>query len=111
MDNCPDNLAIIWEVEDLAGMTLGCGVNSVNGFVFPVGTSTVKYRIQDQPLLLITEIVQEGADAVEVTNFGPASLEISCLVIERFGAGAEEHVVPINTVLMAGRDLCGESCQ
>ena len=84
------------------GELIGCGIESVNGFVFPVGMSDVTYKVQDQPILLITEIVQDGADAVEVTNFGPSAMEISCLSIERIGNGDEIHIVPIGTILQAG---------
>ncbi|KXK37944.1 MAG: Cna B domain-containing protein [Bacteroidetes bacterium OLB9] len=79
VDNCPDNLAIIYEVTGPDGEVIKCGAEDASGDFFPVGTSSVKYRVEDQPLLLITEIVQDGVTTgMEITNFGPADMDITC---------------------------------
>ena len=102
-DNCPDNLAVTYTIEDAAGGTIGCGINDASGYLFPVGTSTVTYNIQDQPILLISEILQDGLmTGIEITNFGPASYDISCLVIGREGATPEEYIVDDITIVGVG---------
>ncbi|MDX1407404.1 MAG: HYR domain-containing protein, partial [Saprospiraceae bacterium] len=92
-DNCPDNLAIIFEVQDEFGNVVSCGVEDASGTLFPVGTNTVIYRAYDQPIVLISEVAQSGADMLEITNFGPSSVYLECLTIERLGAGAESAVI------------------
>jgi len=103
VDNCPDNLAVTYTIEDGAGNTIFCGVEDASGTKFPVGTSTVNYTVYDQPILLITEILQDGmVSGVEITNFGPASYDISCLVIGREGAVPEEYIVNDITIIPVG---------
>lgn len=105
-DNCPDNLAVTYTIKDIDGNLLECGFEDASGFKFPVGTNTVEYFVQDQPLLLITEISQSGApDQIEITNFGPADLDISCLVIERTSdnpTADETFIVPNGVIVAAG---------
>ena len=102
-DNCPDNIAVTYMIADAGGGMIGCGVNDASGYKFPVGTSTVTYKIQDQPILLISEIIQDGMmTGVEITNFGPASYDISCLVIGREGDTPEEYIVDDITIVGVG---------
>ncbi len=78
-DNCIDNATIQYEITDASGNAIACGFEDASGELFPVGTSSVKYTIMDQPLILITEVVQDGVVAgMEITNFGPAEVDISC---------------------------------
>jgi len=78
-DNCRDNVAVLYEIKDATGKLIGCGFEDASGDFFPVGTNTVKYKVQDQPLILITEVVQDGVvSGMEITNFGPAAVDITC---------------------------------
>ena len=102
-DNCPDNLSITYTIEDESGMIIGTGINDASGFKFPAGENTVTYVVKDQPLLLITEVIQDGiTTGIEITNFGPASYDISCLIIGREGTMPEAYVVDDITVLPVG---------
>jgi len=101
-DNCIDNTVVTFEVTDAAGNIIETGINDASGTEIPTGVTTVKYHVQDQPILLITEIFTSGLDAIEITNFGPASIDISCLVIAREGSGEEEFIVPDITILGVG---------
>ena len=101
-DNCIDNTAVVFEVTDVSGNILNTGINDASGTEIPVGVTTVTYHVQDQPILLITEVFTSGLDAIEITNFGPASMDISCLVISRKGSGIEEFVVPDITIVGVG---------
>ena len=105
-DNCPDNLVVTYSITGPDGELLDCGFDDASGFKFPVGTSTIEYTVQDQNLLLISEISQSGTvDQIEITNFGPSDLDISCLVIERVAANPladQTFVVPAMTVVAAG---------
>ena len=108
-DNCPDNLAITYSIYKDEALTerLECGVWDASGEVFSTGTSWVKYTVRDQPLLLISEISQStDIDKIEITNFGPADFDISCLQIERISTNgtADETLVPaaVGTVVTVG---------
>ena len=97
-DNCPDNNTILYEITDDQGNPLYCGFEDASGEFFPVGTSTVEYKIFDQPLVLITEVVQNGmTSGVEVTNFGPAAIDLTCGTFrlkDDNGIVVEEFMVP-----------------
>ncbi|MCZ2101318.1 MAG: HYR domain-containing protein, partial [Chitinophagales bacterium] len=97
-DNCPDNLTILYEVTDPDGNVVACGLEDASGEFFPVGTSSVKYRVEDQPLILITEIVQDGViTGMEITNFGPADMDITCsnfVLKDQAGNVIETYMVP-----------------
>lgn len=97
-DNCPDNITILYETKDPDGKVIACGFEDASGDFFPVGTSQVKYRIEDQPLILITEIVQDGViTGMEVTNFGPANMDITCsnfVLKDENGNVIESYMVP-----------------
>ena len=97
-DNCPDNLTIIYETKDPDGKVIACGFEDASGDFFPVGTSKVKYRVEDQPLILITEIVQDGVTTgMEITNFGPAAMDITCssfILKDQNGNVLETYMVP-----------------
>src|SRR5690606_24714653 len=59
--------------------------------------------ITDQPILLITEVVNDGVvSGIEITNFGPASYDLSCLEISREGPDTETYMVPADVVLAPG---------
>ncbi|MBK8624566.1 MAG: hypothetical protein IPN86_02985 [Saprospiraceae bacterium] len=54
----------------------------------------------DQPLILITEIVQDGTTAgIEITNFGPADVDITCakfILKDAAGNVLETYTLPSN---------------
>jgi hypothetical protein len=78
-DNCIDNVTVLYEVKDPNGNSIACGFEDSSGEFFPVGMRTVEYRVEDRPLILITEVVQDGVmTGVGITNFGPASVDITC---------------------------------
>jgi hypothetical protein len=101
-DNCDNNLTTTYTIRDKDNRIVGCGFNNASGFKFPVGKNTVNYSIQDQPLLLITEVVNDGViSGIEITNFGPARYDISCLSVERTGTLPEVFIVE-DTILAVG---------
>jgi hypothetical protein len=103
-DNCPDNLAVTYLITDnTTGEIIADGILNASGFKFPEGQSTVLYRVADQPILLITEIINDGTvTGVEITNFGPTNYNISCLTISREGPDSESYEVPNGVVLAPG---------
>ena len=102
-DNCENNLTVLYEVLDATGDLIYSGFDDASGLKFPTGQNQVNYTVIDQPLLLITELVQDGTEVgVEITNFGPGSLDISCLDISRVGVGDESYNVPNGIVLPVG---------
>ncbi|MEO7176334.1 MAG: HYR domain-containing protein [Saprospiraceae bacterium] len=128
-DNCPDALNIVYQVEFPAGsgIIVESGTGDASGLFYEVGISNVTYKVQDQPLLLISEVTQNvgainggtnplpafiqvinGDDYLEVTNLGAASLDISGLEIVRYGSIAssiERYLIPQGTILPSGRVL------
>jgi hypothetical protein len=127
-DNCIDNLTIVYRIDDADGNELASGFDDASGEFFELGTSTVRYSVQDMPLLLITEITHDITDVVdgtvpvpgftadnvstttdflEITNFNRANMDVSCLMIERLhGDGiSEEFAVPTGTILAPGETL------
>ncbi|WP_367391124.1 HYR domain-containing protein [Lewinella sp. LCG006] len=122
-DNCPDNLTVAYRIEDEMGNEVASGLDDASGNFFAQGTSTVRYSLQDMPLLLITEITHDLSDPVdgtlpvppftagnpptgdylEITNFNAANLDVSCLMIERLSAaGSELFAVPTGVILAPG---------
>ncbi|MGH1436048.1 MAG: HYR domain-containing protein, partial [Lewinella sp.] len=122
-DNCPDNLTVAYRIENEAGEEIANGLDDASDNFFELGTSTVTYSLQDMPLLLITEITHDLSDPVdgtvpvppfsignavdgdylEITNFNSASLDVSCLMIERLSAaGSEIFAVPTGVILAPG---------
>lgn len=129
-DICKDNTSLIYSVEYPAGSgdVFHTGVGSASGIVLPVGTSLITYVLSDQPIVKITEVThrleavnggtapvpgfidaQSGDDFLEITNFGPAAIDLGCLSIERIGVlndpANESFMVPNGTVLEAGEVL------
>ena len=81
-DNCPDNVVIQYEITNKSGDVTACGFEDASDEFFEEGENTVKYIIRDQPLVLITEVVQDGViSGVEITNFGPADVDITCATL------------------------------
>jgi subtilisin-like proprotein convertase family protein len=102
-DNCPDNLAVVYTITDEDGNIIEGGVEDASGFKFPTGTNTVTYEVIDQPILLITEIMNDGNNVgIEISNFGPGSIDISCLDIAREGIQDTIFNVPNGTVVGVG---------
>ena len=101
-DNCPDNIAITYEITDENGDVVSCGITDASGELFPVGVNTVTYKVYDQSIVLITEVVQSLVDAIEITNFGPSTMDLSCVTIQRVGAGLETYVIPDGTIVPPG---------
>jgi uncharacterized repeat protein (TIGR01451 family) len=129
-DLCDDNISVTYAIEYPAesGIIVETGLGSASGTLFNGGISVVHYQVQDQPLLLITEATHAlnsinggtnpvpgfiqsvtGNDYLEITNFGPASFDISCLNIERISNLGnpldETFMVPAGTILDAGQVL------
>ncbi|MFT4533533.1 MAG: subtilisin-like proprotein convertase family protein, partial [Saprospiraceae bacterium] len=103
-DNCPDNLAIVFEVKDEFGLTIAEGIEDASGIEFPGGTSTVIYTVFDQPILLITEILQDGTTSgAEISNLGPATVDVSCASMTRNANGViDTFDIPNGTILTVG---------
>ena len=102
-DNCPDNIAVTFEIVSESGNVIGCGIDDATGSYFETGVNSVTYKVQDQPILLITEVIQNGmTTGIEITNFGPASMDISCMEIAREGASPEAYEVPNGTIIGVG---------
>ena len=100
---CQDNLAITYSIfaDEQLTQRIECGVWDASGEFFDVGDSWVRYTVQNQPLLLISEVSQSGAvDQLEITNLGPSKLDLTCLFIERVAANAaaDELIGPLNTL-------------
>ncbi len=104
--NCQDNAVVTYTITDPAGNDIACGLDDASGSRFPIGTSTITYTIQDQPLMLITEVVQStSVNQIEITNFSSADVDISCLNISRMAnvpGGMEVLDLPAGTVINAG---------
>ena len=64
-DNCLDNLTVVYRIDDANGNELSSGFDDASGTFFDLGTSTVRYAIQDMPLLLITEVTHEFSNTVD----------------------------------------------
>ena len=107
-DNCIPNSAILYEITDENGAITACGFEDANNF-FNLGTNAVNYTIYDQPLILITEIVQDGLiNGVEITNFGPANVDITCakfILKNQTGDILEMFTVPSNNNISTMFDL------
>jgi hypothetical protein len=124
-DNCEDHVAVVWQTEYPAGSGIitQSGVENASGEVFQEGVSKVFYRAQDQPLVLLSEITHEleitdggmttfphpvvtNDDYVEITNLGPAAMNLTGLVLERVTANiSETYQIPDSTILDVGRVL------
>jgi hypothetical protein len=88
---CINNYGVTYTIYGDATLTQvrDCGVTNASGELFEEGDSWVKYTVQNQPLLLITEVSQSGAvDRLEISNLGPADIDISCLEIKRISTDA-----------------------
>jgi hypothetical protein len=97
---CKNNYGVVYEVFEDAALTIRkeCGVSDASGIFFDEGDSWVRYTVQNQPLLLITEVTQSGAvDRLEISNLGPADIDISCLEIRRVSSNpaADETLGPV----------------
>ena len=124
-DNCIPNLTVAYRIDDADGNEIANGLDDASGTFFELGTSTVSYSLQDMPLLLITEVTHDLSDLVdgtvpvpayitaagnpatgdylEITNFNSATLDVSCLQIERvFATGKQIYAVPTFTILEPG---------
>ncbi|MBR9920014.1 MAG: HYR domain-containing protein [Bacteroidetes bacterium] len=124
-DNCYDNVSVVYQIEypSGSGEIVASGVTDASGNVFEKGTSTVSYRLTDQPVLLITEVSHEigilnggmdpvpytvitGDDYLEITNLGPAAYNVSELEIERFGESlTESYLLPNTTIVQPGETI------
>ncbi len=97
---CKNNYGVTYSIFGDAALTQrkDCGVNNASGKFFDIGDSWVKYTVQNQPLLLITEVTQSGAiDRLEISNLGPADIDISCLEVKRTAVNpsADESLTPV----------------
>jgi hypothetical protein len=100
---CLDNFSVVYEIFSDQSYTnrIGYGTWDASGEYFEKGDSWVKYTIESQPLLLISEISQsETTDQIELVNLGPAAIDISCLEINRTAAdGAFSESLPMVSML------------
>ncbi|RME99840.1 MAG: HYR domain-containing protein, partial [Bacteroidetes bacterium] len=64
-DNCPENVTVVYRIDDADGNEIANGLDDASGTFFELGTSTVRYAIQDMPLLLITEVTHELSNTVD----------------------------------------------
>jgi hypothetical protein len=83
---CKNNYGVTYSIFGDAALTQrkDCGVTNASGQFFDIGDSWVKYTVQNQPLLLITEVAQSGAvDKIEISNLGPAAIDITCIEVKR----------------------------
>ena len=99
-DNCIDNVSVVYSATDDKGDLIGCGFENASGNFFPVGQNKIEFKVYDQPLILITEVVQDGVvSGMEITNFGPAAVDISCanfILKDADGNIVEMYTVPTN---------------
>ena len=99
---CQDNLSVFYEIFSDAALTnrISCGVWDASGEKFDKGDSWVKYTVESQPLLLISEISQSAAlDQLEIVNLGPASMDLNCLEVVRTASnGAFTETLPMVTM-------------
>jgi subtilisin-like proprotein convertase family protein len=104
-DNCSENTSVVYRISKPDGSVVS-GFTNASGNAFNKGINQVLYRAQDQPILLITEVIHDGVTAgIEITNFGPASYDISDLNISKAGfnpALSETFNVPNGTILGVG---------
>ena len=100
---CLDNFSVFYEIFSDESHTnrIGHGTWDASGEYFEKGDSWLKYTIQSQPLLLISEISQsEPTDQIELVNLGPAAIDISCLEIIRTAEdGAFTETLPMVNML------------
>ncbi|MBK8956119.1 MAG: HYR domain-containing protein [Saprospiraceae bacterium] len=103
-DVCP-HTAVLYDITNEAGDTIKKGIRDASGSNFPKGLNKVCYTVQDQPILLITEVTQQlggtlvgatspvpafispadvNGDYIEITNFGPSAIDVSCLSLQIF---------------------------
>jgi len=103
-DNCIDNTALVYYVYNEDGDLEFRGFGDASGEFFPVGLNTLEYIVYDQPVVLITEIIQDGeVSGIEIGNFGPAVVDVSCATLKRIsGSDVEEHMIPNLTFLNVG---------
>ena len=97
---CKNNYGVTYTIYGDAALTQvkHCGVTDASGDFFDEGDSWVKYTVQNQPLLLITEVTQSGGvDRLEISNLGPADIDISCLLIDRVSSNvaANQTIGPV----------------
>ncbi len=108
---CKNNYGVTYSIFGDAALTQrkDCGVTDASGKFFDLGDSWVKYTVQNQPLLLITEVTQSGAvDRLEISNLGPADIDISCLEIKRLSVNpaANQTLGPVTLLpSLAGSNL------
>lgn len=102
-DNCTENTVVTYKVINNKEV-VKFGFDDASGETLPAGINTVEYCIQDQPVLLITEVLQDGTTSgVEIGNFGAASLEIGNALLIRTENGIEESfAIPYSTILAPG---------
>ena len=103
-DNCPDHVAVVYTVKDELGVVIEEGIEDASGSVIPVGENTVCYVAYDQPIVLITEILQDGSTSgVEISNLGPAAMNLSCATITRIvGTDTLTYIIPNGTIIGVG---------
>ena len=126
-DSCIDHVAVTYFIIDSSGSIIKEGVEDASGEFFPVGENKLTYVAQDQPIVLITEVSQmlgapvgatspipphfdgdlTNGDYVEITNFGPTTMDLTCLTLEIVDAGGSvcSRTLPNGTMLAVGGTL------
>ncbi len=127
VDTCKDHVAVTYFITDSSGAVIAEGVEDASGEYFPVGDNKLTYIAQDQPIVLITEVTQmlgapvgatnpvpghfdgdlTNGDYVEITNFGPTTMDLTCLTLEIVDAGGSvcSRTLPNGTMLGVGQTL------
>jgi len=83
---CDDELVKTYQViQD--GQVITTGLDDASGNYFEVGESQVTYRVQNQPLLLITEITQDADALIGGMNPPPIVNEFQCFSDTLFNIG------------------------
>ena len=106
-DFCAENLLLAYHIVDDNGDTISLGFDEASQDLYPVGRNEVLFYVQDQPLVLITEVThwidatvgptnpipgfitgdRTDGDYVEVSNFGTANVDMTCVTLEVVDAG------------------------
>lgn len=100
---CDDFLITPYQIVH-EGAVIESGFDDASGYDFPVGLSTVTYRVQNQPVLLITEIAQDADNLLGGMNPPPVTNQFQCISnpVEELGNGGDGEVIvnyPVDNIL------------
>jgi hypothetical protein len=102
-DACEEQIPMVFQILDENNNTLDCGIRDLSGRFFQIGETNVRFKAQDQAILLITEISANSEKVeLEITNFGPSALDLSGIRLARRGVGPEVYAIESKTILLPG---------